>query len=448
VNGLLTDLYELTMAAGYVQAGLAERRATFELSIRRLPQGRSFVLAAGLQQAADYLNGLRFDEREIEYLRGLPQFERAPRAFFERLAGLRFTGDVWGVPEGTPVFAGEPVLNVRAPLIEAQIAETYLLSTISFQSLVATKAARVVEAATGRAVVEFGTRRAHSPEAGVLAGRAAYLGGCIGTSNTLAGFRYGIPVYGTAAHSWVLAFPEEIEAHRQLQRLLGPHAVYLVDTYDSLTGTRLAASLGPPLWGVRLDSGDLVELSRAVRQVLDGAGLANANIMASGDLNEWKIRDLVRAGAPIDAFGVGTELATSADAPSMGAIYKLVELETEQGRRYTAKFSHEKITLPGSKQVFRYAARDVVGCAGEQHPEAEPLLRPVILRGKLVEPLPDATAARGYAVQALGRIPEAHRRMEKPEPYPVEYSAELLALLESARRELEPALRTPSARTT
>ena len=220
------------------------------------------------------------------------------------------------------------MLTVRAPLIEAQIPETYLLSMIGFQSLIATKAARAVETAAGRAVVEFGTRRAHSPEAGVLAGRAAYIGGCIGTSNTLAGFRYGIPVFGTAAHSWVLSFPAEAEAFRQLQELLGPATVYLIDTYDTLEGARLAAGLGRPLWGVRLDSGNLVELSRAVRRILDDAGLPDAKIMATGDLNEYKILELVAVRAPIDAFGVGTELATSADAPSLGAVYKLVEVQT------------------------------------------------------------------------------------------------------------------------
>jgi nicotinate phosphoribosyltransferase len=437
MHGLLTDLYELTMAAGYVQAGLAACRATFELSIRKLPKRRSFLLAAGLQQAVEYLLNLRFAPAEVDYLRGLPQLARAPGEFFDRLLGLRFTGDVWAVPEGTPAFPGEPIVNVRAPLIEAQIAETYLLSTISFQSLVATKAARVVEAAAGRAVIEFGTRRAHSPEAGVLAGRAAYIGGCAGTSNTLTGFRYSIPVYGTAAHSWVLAFPEEGEAHRQLQQLLGPNAIYLIDTYDTLEGARLAASLGKPLWGVRLDSGDLLELSRAVRQILDRAGLEEAKIMASGDLNEHKIQGLVSAGAPIDGFGVGTELATSADAPSLGAIYKLVEMETAGGKRYTAKFSQEKITMPGAKQVFRFSDRDLIGCAGEQHADADPLLRPVILRGELVEPLPDARRARAWAAEALGRIPKAHRRLAAPRAYRVDYSAELVALAGAARRELE-----------
>jgi len=437
MHGLLTDLYELTMAAGYFQAGKSRETATFELSIRRLPQFRNFVVVAGLAQVVEYLQGLRFTPEEIDYLRGLPQFARAPEGFFESLGELRFTGDLFAVPEGTALFAGEPVLTVRAPLMEAQIPETYLLSTIAFQTLVATKAARIVEMAGGRGVVEFGTRRAHSPGAGVLAGRAAYIGGCLGTSNTLAGFRYGIPVYGTAAHSWVLAFPDEMQSFRELQKLLGPAAVYLVDTYDTLEGARRAASLGRPLWGVRLDSGDLAELSRGVRAILDAAGLREARIMASGDLNEYKISELVRADAPIDAFGVGTELATSADAPTLGAVYKLVELEVEGRKRYTAKFSEDKVTLPGAKQIFRYPDHDLIGGTSEGLSGAEPLLRPVILNGTLAEPLPDARAARARAAESVKRLPEAYRRLKDAEPYPVHYSAKLKALLEEARRRVE-----------
>jgi nicotinate phosphoribosyltransferase len=434
-TGLLTDLYELTMAAGYFAAGKASQIATFELSVRRLPVKRNFLIAAGLAQAIEYLLDFRFTGEEVNYLRSLPQFVAAPPEFFDYLLGLRFTGDVFALPEGTPVFSGEPVMTVRAPLVEGQIAETYLLAMIGFQSLVATKAARIVEMAGGRAVVEFGTRRAHSPEAGVLAGRAAYIGGCVGTSNTLTGFRYGVPLYGTAAHSWVLAFEKEEESFRALQRLLGDTTVYLVDTYDTLEGTRKAAALGQPLWGVRLDSGDFVELSRAVRSILDDAGLGSAKIMASGDLNEYKISQLVAAGAPIDAFGVGTELATSADAPNLGAVYKLVELEAGGVRRYTAKFSEDKTTLPGAKQIFRFRDHDEVACSWEPGKfPAEALQRPVVLKGQLAEPLPSAKEARERAAAALEKLPEEVRRLENPEPYLVEYSPELLALFEQARR--------------
>jgi len=308
--GLVTDLYQLTMAAGYFEAGKTQDRATFELSVRRLPYNRNFILAAGLAQAVDYLLDFRITAEEIAYLRGIPQFKYASEAFFEMLAGLRFTGDVFAVPEGTPVFAGEPFLTVRAPVIEAQIPETYLLAMIGFQSSIATKAARVVKAALGRDVVEFGTRRAHSPEAGVLAGRAAYIGGCVGTSNAEAGFRYKAHVFGTAAHSWVMSFPSERAAFEQLQKLLGERTTYLIDTYDTIEGAKLAASLGRPLWGVRLDSGNLIELAPAVRKILDDAGLPDAKIMATGELNEYKIHELVAARTPIDVFGVGTDLAT------------------------------------------------------------------------------------------------------------------------------------------
>lgn len=445
MHGLLTDLYELTMAAGYVQAGKTCEIATFELFIRHLPRRRGFVIAAGLAQAVEYLLELSFSPEEIEYLRGLPQFSGAPGAFFELLRELRFTGDLWAAPEGSPIFPGEPVLTIRAPIVQAQIAETYLLATIGYQTLVATKAARIVETARGRAVIEFGTRRAHSPQAGVLAARAAYIGGCIGTSNTLAGMKFGVPVYGTAAHSWIQSFPDELEAFRQLQRLLGPATVYLVDTYDTVEGARKAASLGPPLWGVRLDSGDLLELSRQVRRILDEAGLRQARIMASGDLNEYKIGELVRANAPIDAFGVGTELVTSADAPTLGAVYKLVELESDGLRRFTAKLSEDKATLPGAKQVYRFADGDLMACAWEPAPpEGEPLLRPVISAGRLVAPLPDAATARARAADSLARLPEAVRRLDDPDPYPVRHSAALEALAERARR--QPQLTTAAGR--
>ncbi|MEO8658479.1 MAG: nicotinate phosphoribosyltransferase [Bryobacteraceae bacterium] len=435
MNGLLTDLYQLTMAAGYFMAGKSGEKATFELFVRRLPEHRGFLVAAGLAQAVDYLINFSITSEEVDYLRGLPQFRHVPPAFFEMLAGLRFTGDLFAMREGTPFFPGEPVLTVRAPLIEAQIAETFLLSIVGFQTMIASKAARVVESAGGRAVIEFGTRRAHSPEAGVLAGRAAYIGGCLGTSNTLTGFRYGVPVFGTSAHSWVMSFESETEAFRQLQSLLGEGTIYLIDSYDTLEGARKAVELGKPLWGVRLDSGNLVELSRAVRRILDDGGFHEARIMATGDLNEYKILELVAAGAPIDVFGVGTDLATSSDAPSLGVVYKIVQLETEGGRRYTAKFSEDKQTIPGAKQVFRFPDRDRIGlsadCGGA---EAEPLLRPVILNGALVEPLPTAQAARDHAAASLRKLPSACRGLfPSGEAWPVEVSEELLQLAEHLR---------------
>ena len=435
MDALLTDLYQLTMAAGYWSAGKTEEIATFELFVRRMPPHRNYLIAAGLEQAVEYLLGLRFEEEGIRYLQGLPQFQRVAPGFFEALRRFRFTGDVFAVPEGTPVFAGEPLLVVRAPLIEAQIPETYLLSMVGFQTMIATKAARMVDASGGRAVIEFGTRRAHSPQAGVYAARAAYIGGCAGTSNVLAGMRFGIPVFGTAAHSWVQSFPTEREAFERLQELLGPGTTYLIDTYDTLEGARQAVALGRPFWGVRLDSGNLVELSRAVRRILDEGGCREAKIMATGDLNEYKIVELAAAGAPIDAFGVGTELATSHDAPSHGAVYKLVEHWSPLGRRYTAKFSQDKATLPGAKQVFRFADHDVIGRAHECPMNgAEALLRPVIVRGELAGPLPGADEARQRARRALERLPRKLRSLfEADPPYRIELSDELIQLAEEVR---------------
>ena len=422
------------MAAGYYAAGKAPQKATFELTIRRLPAHRNFVIAAGLTQAIAYLLNLGFEADEVDYLRGLPAFASASPAFFEYLRALRFTGDVFAVPEGTPLFAGEPMMVLRAPIIEAQIPETYLLSALTFQTLIASKAARMVEAAAGRAVVEFGSRRAHTPEAGVLGGRAAYLGGCVGTSNALAGMRFGVPVYGTAAHSWVLSFCGENEAFRRLQQTLGPSTVQLVDTYDTVEGVKKVAAIGRPLWGVRLDSGDFQQLSREARAILDQAGLQDAKIMLSGDLDEYAIRDLVASGAPVDVFGVGTQLATSADAPAMGTIYKLVELDVGCGiKRFTAKLSHDKTTIPGAKQLFRFDDHDILARSGECS-NGKAMLRPVMLGGKLIEPLPDLNAARDRAAASLAQLPASLRSLDPAEPWPLRYSKDLTALIERTRR--------------
>jgi len=407
VNALLTDLYELTMAAGYFAAGKHEEIGTFEFTVRRLPRNRDFVLTAGLHRALDYLLNLRFEAAEIAYLRGLPNFRNAPAGFWDYLESFRFTGEVFAVPEGTVLYEGQPIMNLRAPLIEAQIPETYLLSTITFETLIASKAARMTHAAQGRDVIEFGTRRAHTPEAGVLGARAAYIGGCAGTSNTLAGCRYGIPVMGTAAHSWVMSFDSETEAFTELQKLLGDMTVQLLDTYDTINSAHHVAEIGGPLWGVRIDSGDILEFSRKVHEILP-----NAKIMASGDLDEAKIAALVEAGAPIDAFGVGTELAVSGDAPSMGAIYKLVEIERNGVTRHTAKNSPSKQTLPGAKQLFRYPEHDLLGLHDECAGGAEAMLKPYIIGGNLIRPLPSIEKIRERARIALAKWPSPDRRTE------------------------------------
>lgn len=409
-NGLLTDLYELTMAAGYFAAGKHTETATFELTLRRLPPNRDFLITAGLHRAIDYLVNLGFSGEEIDYLRAHSSFANAPADFWDYLRAFRFTGDVFAVPEGTVLYEGQPVMTVRAPLIEAQIPETFLLAAMGYETLVASKAARIVRAAHGRSIVEFGTRRAHSPETGVLGARAAYIGGCAGTSNVLAGLRYGIPTMGTAAHSWVMSFDSETEAFSQLQRLLGEHTVQLIDTYDTVEGARLAARLGKPLWGVRIDSGDLDALSREVRSILDQAGLREARIMVSGDLNESKIAALVGAGAPIDSFGVGTELATSADAPFLSATYKMVAIGPHGNERYPVKCSPEKQTLPGAKQIFRLPDHDVLGLVTECLYGSEALLRPVMLGGNLAGALPEPAAIRARAALGVQEWPAPGRR--------------------------------------
>lgn len=443
MSALNTDLYELTMAAGFFAAGKAQDTATFELSVRRLPQNRNFLIAAGLEQAVQYLSEFRFEREEIEYLRSLGQFGGVPAEFFSYLADLRFRGDVFAMPEGTPVFAGEPLLIVRAPLIQAQIVETFLLSTVAFQTTIASKAARCVIAAEGRSVVEFGSRRAHSPAAGPLAARASYLAGCAGTSNAEAGLKYGIPVSGTAAHSWVMAFATEEQAFRDLQRLLGENTIYLIDTYDTLEGAKLAARLGRPVLGVRLDSGDLVTYTRRVRQILNEAGLHDAQIMVTNDLNEDRIARLLSAEAPIDSFGVGTELSTSADAPALSAVYKLVELEARQSHVYTAKYSDDKATLPGAKQVYRTRDHDLIALYEEctRESDGEPLLRPVLEKGEPVEPYPSLTRLREKAAGAILHLPAEFRRLDVPCSRRVEVSPLLRSVADDLRNSHQPVIR-------
>lgn len=438
---LATDLYELTMAAGYFQAGRTGW-ASFELFVRELPPERSFLVAAGLEQAVHYLRRVHFTNAAIRWLRSLPALRRVGSGFFEYLRHFRFRGDLDAVPEGTIVFGGEPLLRVTAPLIEAQLVETYLLTTINFQTLVATKAARIVTAARGRPVVDFGSRRAHGPQAGLLAARASFIGGCAGTSNALAGHELGIPVFGTLAHSWVMAFGDEQEAFQTYLEVFPEHTTLLLDSYDTVAAARQVAALGPKVSGVRLDSGDLAALSRRVRRILDAAGMQGTRILASGDLNEHLISGLLRRRAAIDGFGVGTELVTSRDAPALGGVYKLVEQQVGGAWVPRLKLSAGKQTYPGRKQVYRLAdrqgrfRRDVVALATEER-SGRPLLVPVMRRGRLVGPLPSLLDARSRAADEMGRLPHRFRRLAAPARYPVQYSRPLQALREQALQTLE-----------
>ncbi len=434
---LLTDLYELTMAAGYFERRV-DCRATFELFVRSLPKGRSYLVAAGIDAAADYLESLRFTDEDIRFLRGQPVFSRISSEFFDYLRAFRFTGDLNAVEEGTLIFAEEPILQVTAPVLEAQVAETYLLSLINFDTLVASKAARVMGAAQGRAVLEFGSRRAHGPEAGVRAARAAYVGGCAATSNVMAGLRYGIPLAGTAAHSWTQVFPTERESFEALLETFPDTAILVIDTYDPGAAAEMAVTLGRPVPGVRLDSGDLLETSRRVRGILDHHGLSSTKIVASGDLNEYKIEWLVQNGAPIDTFGVGTELSTSLDVPALASIYKLVEVEREGQVEHKAKFSQDKISWPGRKQVCRFSRDgkmeyDLVCRAGESFPAAEALLQPVIQNGRRVAPQRDLHDVRARTLGNLERLPAAYRALRDAPAYPVRKSPALERLLDEVR---------------
>ena len=439
-RALITDLYQLTMIASYFMHN-HNPIATFEMFIRHLPENRGYLIFAGLEQALDYLENLKFLPEEIDYLRSLSAFKHIPREFFDYLAEFKFEGDVWALEEGEVFFAEEPILQVRAPLIQAQLVETYLLTIINFQTLIASKARRVVDSAQGRQVVDFGTRRAHGPEASILAARASFIGGCVGTSNVYCAYKLNIPAVGTMAHSYVMSFPDELTAFKKFQSSFPETTVLLIDTYDTVRCAHLVAEMKEKIAGVRLDSGDLLQLSKTVRKILDQAGKKSVRILASGDLNEYIIDELVRKNAPIDAFGVGTEMVTSKDAPALGGIYKLVEIETEKGIKYTLKLSSKKATYPARKQIWRKADEngkyyeDVIATHWEKL-EGKPLLKKVMEKGKrLKKPVP-VQEIQKKAQKELDKFPERIRRLLRPGKYPVKYSAQLRKLRQKIIREI------------
>lgn len=436
---LFTDLYELTMLQAYYAEGMTDV-AVFDLSVRSLPPQRNFLLACGLEAALAYLEELRFTPEALGYLGTLGLFRPA---FLERLEAFRFTGAVRAIPEGTPVFAGEPLLEVIAPMPEAQIVETYLLNHLTVGTVLASKAVRSTIAAEGQAVVDFGQRRTHGVDAGLTAARAAYIAGFAGTSSVLAGQRYGIPVAGTMAHSYIQAHASEGEAFRAFVREY-PATTLLVDTYDTIEGVRevcrLAAELGDEFGvsAIRLDSGDLAALATEARRMLDEAGLQRVGIVASGGLDEHSIAALRAAGAPIDTFAVGTQVATSADQPVLDTVYKLAEYAGE-GR---IKLSTAKLTLPGRKQVYRRsrdgrATGDVVGLEGEPL-EGAPLLVEMMRDGRRVASYEGALeAARARAAAGVASLPAGLRSLERADgPYPVEVSAGLRAEVERIRADI------------
>jgi len=430
-SALLTDLYQLTMMKSYFERGMHEV-AAFEFFVRKLPAGRNFFVAAGLEQVLEFLENLRFTDEDLGWLAQQPGFDAR---FLDRLAALRFTGDVDAMPEGTPFFCDEPILRVAAPLPQAQLVETRLVALLHFSSLIASKAARCVLAAPGKLLVDFGLRRAHGAEAGLLAARASYLAGFGGTATVLAGKRFGIPLYGTMAHSYVQAHERESDAFLDFARAHPDNTTLLIDTYDTEAGAQKVVELVPVLAreginvrAVRLDSGDLAEHARRVRAILDRGGCGAVRIFASGGLDEFELEKL--SAAPIDGFGVGTSLVTSSDAPGLDCAYKLQEYAGIARR----KRSEGKATWPGRKQVFRSPGGDLLALEAERHP-GTPLLVPAMRTGKRVAPPEPLESIRARAFAGYAALPPALRALRKAEPaYRVEVSGALRALADECDR--------------
>ena len=431
-SALLTDLYQLTMLQAYFDEGM-QGTAVFEFFVRALPPTRNFLLAAGLEQVLCYLEEFRVTEAEIEWLRAHGGF-REP--FLAELRALRFSGDVHAMPEGTVCFANEPLLRISAPIAQAQIIESRLLSLLHFQTLIASKAARSVLAAPGKLLVDFGMRRAHGAEAGLLAARAAYLAGFSGTATVLAGQQFGIPVFGTMAHSYIEAHADEISAFKGFARSAPANVVLLIDTYDTERAAEKVVQIAPELEregirvrGVRLDSGDLAAHAHAVRAILDRGGLREATIFSSGNLDEWRLRALAAAHAPIDGFGIGTSLDTSSDAPFLDCAYKLQEYAGTPRRKH----SEGKATWPGRKQVYRHFAadgsfdHDVVALEGDAQ-RGTPLLVPVMSEGRRMPPEDSLAIARVRAAAQISHLPPPLRSLDSAPPYRVDIAPELRAL--------------------
>jgi nicotinate phosphoribosyltransferase len=437
-SALLTDLYQINMIQAYLDQG-AEETAVFELFVRNLPARRGFLMAAGLEQALRYLESLQFSPAEIEWLKITGRFAKN---LLDYLAAFRFTGDVHAMPEGTVFFANEPILRVTAPLPQAQFVESRLINILHYQTLIAAKAARVTLAAPNKVLVDFGFRRAHGAEAGLMAARASYIVGFAGTATVLAGQEFGIPIFGTMAHSFIESFDDEVAAFAAFARSRPDNLVLLIDTYDTEAAARKVVALAPKLKeagiavrAVRLDSGDLVALSRGVRAILDAGGLRDVTIFASGGLDEDSLAALARENAPIDGLGIGTSMTTSSDAPTLDVVYKLQEYAGVPRRKRSAN----KATWPGRKQVWRrYAADgrmagDTLSLEALPFPAGgggwggggEPLLRLVMCNGRRVHPPISLDDIRRHAKSELERLPEPLRRLEPDAAYPVEVAGEL-----------------------
>lgn len=437
-DGLLTDLYQFTMLQGYLAEGLAAT-AVFEFFVRKLPEPRNYLIAAGLEPALDYLERLSFDRAEIDWLAGSGRFEQA---VLDYLAGFRFTGDVDAMPEGTVFFADEPILRVTAPLPMAQIVESRLINILHFETLIASKAARMVGAAPDKPLIDFGFRRAHGAEAGLLAARASYLAGFTGSATVAAERCYGVPAYGTVAHSFIQAHASEADAFRNFARSQPDNVVLVIDTYDTLAAAHEIVALAPelartgmPIKAVRLDSGDLAALAKGVREIFDRAGLDRIRIFASGGIDEYALAAFAEAGAPIDGFGIGTSLTTSADAPYLDCAYKLQEYAGLARRKRSAG----KATWPGRKQVWRrhdgqgLIAGDTLTTTDDDC-DGKPLILPIMRQGKRLAPPESLAVIRARAAEELAALPTALRSLQPAAAYPVTVSRALRSLTEQVDR--------------
>lgn len=429
---LFTDLYELTMLYAYLENGKKEW-ASFELFVRELPKNRNYLVFSGLNDVVELIENLRFSKDDIDYLYSLNLF---PDWFLDFLKEFQFTGNVYSMREGEVFFQNEPVLRVEAPIYEAQLLETAVMNQIHISSLIATKAARIFSVSRGRGLSDFSLRRTHGFDAGMKVARNSYLAGFNSTSNVLAGKVYGIPVVGTVAHSFIMSFESEEEAFRAFLKAFPQKAVLLIDTYDTVEGAKKAVKvskeMGVKLRGVRLDSGNVVELSKEVRRILDGAGFTETKIIVSGGLDEYRIDEILKEGAPVDAFGVGTKFGTSADSPYIDFVYKLVEYDGKP----VMKLSPGKRMYPGRKQVFRGKGEDTVSLFDEKL-GGEPLLEKVIENGKLVKKLPKLNESREFFLRRFSELPNEIKDIHRKVEYPVHVSEKLKKLYESLERELE-----------
>lgn len=441
-SGLLTDLYELTMAQAYLQQGM-EEPAVFEFFVRKLPPHRNFLIAAGLEQVLEFLTNLRITDEELRWLDGSGRWKPELLRYLER---LRFTGDVAAMPEGTLFFPHEPILRITAPLPQAQLVESRVMNLLHFQTMIASKAARSVLAAAGKPLIDFGLRRAHGAEAGLLAARASYLAGFAGTATVLAGMAYDIPLFGTMAHSFVQAHGDEARSFQHFAEAQPDNVVLLIDTYDTEAAARKVVTLAPALAaqgitvkGVRLDSGDLAYHARSVRRILDAGGLPEVHILASGNLDEYRLKELIEHEAPIDSFAVGTAMTTSADAPSLDCAYKL----QEYAGRPCRKRSEGKATWPGPKQVYRHDDAhgrfdyDIVTTVQDRQ-NGTPLLEPVMRGGRRQSPACVLRESRRRAAAQLAQLPDSLRALETSPVFEVRISSALETLAHTVDRAMEP----------